>query len=365
MRIFWIIFGGTLGALAFYRFGPAGLEWLYRTIGVMGPDELAKQALTHIAVTTLGFLLGAGAANQAMRGFENAGTKWDKMDAGDKVTLFIGAVIGVIVSVPFMVLFTQQTVYIASIASIGLMIAVAAVAIYAMRSMGDLLPWQKGRKYRRRGIKILDTNVIIDGRIYDVARTGFLEGQLYVPQFVLDELQYIADSSDPLRRQRGRRGLDVLKLMQDKFSMEIGKHDYLATTPDEVDSKIVQLAKALGADIVTNDFNLNKVAKLQDIQVLNINDLALALKPNVLPQESLIVNVVREGSQHGQGIGYLDDGTMVVVDQGRSVLGETIAVQVTQVIQTERGKMIFAEIRDQGEPVPVEGPARRRREPRE
>ncbi len=359
MRIFWIILGGILGSWLFYSGGPSVLEWIYHLIGVVGADELARQTLTHIAVSMLGFILGAGGANFSMRWFENAGNKWDKMDGGDKVTLFIGAVVGVIVSVPFMVLFTQQSVYVASVASVGLMIAVSAVAIYAMKSMGDLLPWQKGRKYRRKGIKILDTNVIIDGRIYDVARTGFLEGQLYVPHFVLEELQYIADSADPLRRQRGRRGLDVLNLMQDKFNMEIGKHDALANANDEVDSRIVQLAKALGADIVTNDFNLNKVAKLQEINVLNINDLALALKPNVLPQESLIVNIAREGSQIGQGIGYLDDGTMVVVDQGRAHIGETVSVFVTQVIQTERGKMIFAEVGEEAD-AEVQIPRKRR-----
>jgi uncharacterized protein YacL len=180
-----------------------------------------------------------------------------------------------------------------------------------------------------------------------------LEGDLYVPGFVLEELQYIADSHDPLRRQRGRRGLDVLKQLQADFPMEIRVHDKLAPDlADGVDARLVRLAKILGADIVTNDWNLNRVAGLQEIKVMNINDLALALRPNVLPQEMLTISMIREGSQPGQGVGYLDDGTMVVVANGFKHIGETLEVLVTQVIQTERGKMIFAEV--EGEEVPIE-----------
>jgi len=185
--------------------------------------------------------------------------------------------------------------------------------------------------------------VIIDGRIIDLGRTGFLEGPLYIPGFVLDELQYIADSPDAMRRQRGRRGLDVLQLLKNDHQVEVRVHDHLAPDiGDEVDARLVRLARAMGADIVTNDVNLNRVATLQEVKVLNINDLALALRPNVLPSETMELAVIREGNQPGQGVGYLDDGTMVVVENGRSHLGETIQVVVTQVIQTERGKMIFA-----------------------
>lgn len=183
---------------------------------------------------------------------------------------------------------------------------------------------------------------------------------MYVPGFVLEELQYIADSHDALRRQRGRRGLDVLKHMQNEFAMEIRVHDKLALDQgDGVDARLVRLAKSLGADIVTNDFNLNRVAALQDVKVMNLNDLALALRPNVLPTETLELFLSREGNQAGQGVGYLDDGTMVVVENGKPHLGETVDVVVTQVIQTERGKMIFAEV--PGEPDPS---ARRRVVPR-
>jgi uncharacterized protein YacL len=176
-----------------------------------------------------------------------------------------------------------------------------------------------------------------------------LDGQIYVPNFVLEELQHIADSADPLRRQRGRRGLDVLRHMQADFNLEVGTRDRFAVpSSDGVDGRLVRLAQALGADIVTNDFNLNRVAALQDVRVLNINDLALALKPNVLPGESLALQLVREGNQPGQGVGYLDDGTMVVVEQGKRHIGETVHVTVTQVIQTERGKMIFGDLGQNG-----------------
>jgi uncharacterized protein YacL len=227
--------------------------------------------------------------------------------------------------------------------------------------MDEVLPWSKSRgKARRSGIKILDTNVIIDGRIYDVVRNGFLEGEMYVPGFVLDELQYIADSHDPLRRQRGKRGLDVLRHMQADFPLVVRTHDRLAPdVNEEVDSRLVRMARALGADLVTNDHNLNQVAKLQDVKVLNLNDLALSLRPNVLPGEDLCLTIIREGNQMGQGIGYLDDGTMVVVENGRPHIGETLEVAVTQVIQTERGKMIFAEV----EP-PDESQRRRPQSPR-
>lgn len=168
---------------------------------------------------------------------------------------------------------------------------------------------------------------------------------MYVPGFVLDELQYIADSPDPLRRQRGRRGLDVLRLLQADFALEVRSQDRLAPDMnDGVDARLVRLARAIGADIVTNDFNLNRVAILQDIKVLNLNDLALSLRPNVLPSETLEITVIREGNQPGQGVGYLDDGTMVVVENGRAHLGEHLPVVVSQVIQTERGKMIFAHL---------------------
>jgi uncharacterized protein YacL len=189
--------------------------------------------------------------------------------------------------------------------------------------------------------KILDTSVIIDGRIVDICETGFLEGTLVVPQFVLRELQQVADSSDSLKRNRGRRGLDILQKMQKMagVTVQIVETDFPEIR--EVDLKLIELARKLGGKIVTNDFNLNKVAQLRGVAVLNINELANSLKPVVLPGEVLRVFVIKEGKEQGQGVAYLDDGTMVVVDQGKKALGRTIEVTVTSVLQTTAGKMIF------------------------
>lgn len=190
--------------------------------------------------------------------------------------------------------------------------------------------------------KVLDTSVIIDGRVKEIALAGFLEGKLIVPVFVLEELQHIADSADSLKRNRGRRGLDILKAMQDSpdFDIEIFKGKY--EDIKEVDSKLLKLTQELNGKIVTNDYNLNKVAVLQNIPVLNINELANAVKPVFLPGEEMEVAIVKEGKEHSQGLGYLDDGTMIVIENGKKYLGETITVIVTSILQTSAGKMIFA-----------------------
>jgi len=192
--------------------------------------------------------------------------------------------------------------------------------------------------------KLLDTNVIIDGRIADISRAGFIEGPIYVADFVLEELQLIADSSDTLRRNRGRRGLDILNQMQQEPGLYVRIYDRRnasLSANGPVDAKLVQLAKELNAVIITNDFNLNKVAQLQGIRVLNVNELANAVKPVVLPGEEMTVTIVREGKEPEQGVAYLDDGTMVVVERGKHRIGETLAVVVTSVLQTVAGKMIF------------------------
>ncbi len=190
--------------------------------------------------------------------------------------------------------------------------------------------------------KILDTSVIIDGRILDITKSGFIEGPLVVPGFVLEELQHIADSSDVLKRNRGRRGLDILNKIQKEayVAVQIVNKNYEDTT--EVDSKLVRLAKEMQGKVLTNDFNLNKVCELQGVMVLNINELANAVKPVVLPGEELRVYVIKDGKEQGQGIAYLDDGTMIVVDGGRKFIGDTVAVLVTSVLQTAAGRMIFA-----------------------
>jgi uncharacterized protein YacL len=197
-----------------------------------------------------------------------------------------------------------------------------------------------------RGLKVLDTSVIIDGRIADLCDTGFIEGTLVVPRFVLKELQLVADSPDALKRQRGRRGLDVVDHLQksSQVTIELSEMDF--PEAQDVDSKVIEIAKTLAAQIVTNDFNLNKVARIHGLKVLNINDLVNALRPVALPGESMSVFILKEGKEKDQGVAYLEDGTMVVVDNARRLIGQTIDVTVTSVLQTTVGKMIFGRTND-------------------
>jgi uncharacterized protein YacL len=228
--------------------------------------------------------------------------------------------------------------------------------------LGALVALDKGREVnvagfirllkeqpRAESYKLLDTSVIIDGRIADITETGFLEGTLVIPQFILRELQHIADSSDPLKRNRGRRGLDILQKIQKKVDIRVEISDMEFPEIREVDNKLVAMAKALNAKIVTNDFNLNKVAELHGVGVLNINELTNALRPVVLPGEDMRVYVLKEGKEYNQGIAYLDDGTMVVVDNGRRHIGQTIDVCVTSVLQTTAGRMIFSRLKEEAE----------------
>jgi uncharacterized protein YacL len=197
-----------------------------------------------------------------------------------------------------------------------------------------------------RGLKVLDTSVIIDGRIADLCDTGFIEGTLVVPRFVLKELQLVADSPDALKRQRGRRGLDVVDHLQksSQVTIELSEMDF--PEAQDVDSKVIEISKTLAAQIVTNDFNLNKVARIHGLKVLNINDLVNALRPVALPGESMSVFILKEGKEKDQGVAYLEDGTMVVVDNARRLIGQTIDVTVTSVLQTTVGKMIFGRTND-------------------
>lgn len=194
------------------------------------------------------------------------------------------------------------------------------------------------------GCKVLDTSVIIDGRIAELVETGFIEGTLIIPQFVLDELQQIADSADMIKRNRGRRGLDILNQLKisSKCEIKISDHDFPEVA--EVDSKLLELCLILKASVVTNDYNLNKIAELKGIAVLNINELANVMKPVVLPGEQMLLQIIKEGKDPNQGVGYLDDGTMVVVDNGRSLIGKKCNVEVTSVFQTPAGRMIFSQI---------------------
>jgi uncharacterized protein YacL len=234
-----------------------------------------------------------------------------------------------------------------SFLQILVMLLMAYVGLIVGANKGDLLNLAAlggifgGEKQGKKSYKILDTSVIIDGRIADIAETGFLDGIIVTPQFVLRELQLVADSADSLKRNRGRRGLDILQRLQKvaTLTIQIVEDDFPAVR--EVDLKLIELAKLYEGKIITNDFNLNKVAQLQGVQVLNINELANSLKPIVLPGETMRVFILKEGKEYNQGVAYLDDGTMVVVDNARKMIGKTIDVSVTSVLQTTAGKMIF------------------------
>jgi len=237
-----------------------------------------------------------------------------------------------------------------SVLQIFVLLLMSYVGLVVGASKGDMLNLSAlgglfaGDRQAKRDIKLLDTSAIIDGRIADMAETGFIDGTLVVPEFVLHELQMVADSADSSKRQRGRRGLDVLQRMQGNslLNVQIIKDDFPQIR--EVDLKLIELARKIEAKIITNDFNLNKVAQLHRVQVLNINDLANSLKPVVLPGEKMNVLVLKEGKEYDQGVGYLDDGTMVVVDHARRMIGRSVEISVTSVLQTASGKMIFGRV---------------------
>jgi len=279
-----------------------------------------------------------------------------KMPVDDILAGAVGLAIGLIISNLLGSAFLSIPIigsYIPGILSIILGYLGISVAI---KKHGELivavsaLPWIgkdrfKDKKSSSQYSKILDTSVIIDGRIADICKSGFIEGTLIIPGFVLEELQHIADSSDLLKRNRGRRGLDILQRIQKELDVkvEINNKDFDDIT--EVDSKLVKLGQLLKAKIITNDYNLNKVAELQGVSVLNINELSNAVKPVVLPGEEMVVHIVKDGKEFGQGVAYLDDGTMIVVDGGKKCVGETIEVLVTSVLQTAAGRMIFAKLK--------------------
>ena len=227
----------------------------------------------------------------------------------------------------------------------GLLLGIKKGEKFTASAVIRSLKGQGGEEYK----KLLDTSVIIDGRIADVCETGFIDGEFIVPQFILHELQHIADSADSQKRARGRRGLDILHRIQKmpQIVVKITEQDFPKI--NDVDSKLVALGKVLNAKVITNDFNLNKVAELQGVSVLNINELANAIKPVVLPGEAIRVFVIKEGKEHNQGVAYLEDGTMIVVDNGRKLIGKNAEVSVTSVLQTTAGRMIFTKPKDEYE----------------
>ncbi|NTW71245.1 MAG: PIN/TRAM domain-containing protein [Eubacteriaceae bacterium] len=308
------IIGGLILGLIFYIFSPAIIN-VGLKISAKMENALSKISMNELVTSTVG--------------------------------LIIGLIIAALISIPIsnFTLFPGLTEIIVTLIYIlfgymGIKVTSKNTEVFVnifKRTQKDV----KGQKPKTTSPKILDTSVIIDGRIFDICQTGFVEGVLIIPGFVLKELQYIADSSDSLKRTKGRRGLDILNRIQKELDIEvkISEKDY----PDvhEVDSKLLKLAQEIKGKVVTNDYNLNKVAEFHGVEVLNINELSNAVKPVVIPGEDMVVTVIKEGKEAGQGIAYLDDGTMIVVENGRKLVGETIEVLVTSVLQTAAGRMIF------------------------
>lgn len=319
-----------------------------------GIKEVAGQGYWMMVIGVLIFYgIGAWVADYGWKLLQRA-EKWiGHIPIADLISGILGLGVGLLLTVNLLTPFEQagllspflHTVLTAMLGFVGFRLG------YAKREEFISL-LTKSRSSRERAAagevkgfeehKILDTSVIIDGRIADICKTGFIEGTLVIPEFVLEELQHIADSSDLLKRNRGRRGLDILNKIQKELDVKVLIYEGDFEEISEVDSKLVKLAKVLQGKVITNDFNLNKVCELQGVSVLNINDLANAVKPVVLPGEEILVQVIKDGKEHGQGVAYLDDGTMIVVEGGREFIGTTLEVMVTSVLQTSAGRMIFA-----------------------
>jgi uncharacterized protein YacL len=319
-----------------------------------------------IVLVAAGGLFGLSVFPVVFRGLRKATSKLEaylqKVPTQDLVAGAFGAIIFLLIAVLLTLPFSQIP-YIGVYLPIGLTLFMGYLGMQLAvkkredlfnlftsvpRSVERVVGGQRDKAHKHQSPcapKILDTSVIIDGRILDICKSGFIDGTIVVPTFILEELQHIADSADPLKRNRGRRGLDVLGKMRKEVGAQIQILDSEIGNGIDVDSRLLKLAQSTSGKIVTNDFNLNKVAQLRGVQVLNINELANALKPVVLPGEEMTVYVIKDGKEAGQGIAYLDDGTMVVVDSGKRFIGAEVEVAVTSVLQTAAGRMIFAKPR--------------------
>lgn len=355
-----------------------GLRLVFALLGAVIGQQSIVYALKHgwggesaslnprfmpLAVV-LGAVMGFGIAPGIVGAFQRCLSRLiaslNRTPPSDLVIGAIGLVVGLLIGLLATVPIPQNIPIVGEYIPLVVTLLMGYIAmVVALKKREELLHWfnvfprgadrtfgrERGSRTRtpqKAPCKILDTSVIIDGRIADICRSGFIEGTLIVPDFVLEELQHIADSSDVLKRNRGRRGLDILNKMQKESNVTVQILDSDFDDITEVDSKLVKLAKLLDGKVITNDFNLNKVAELQGVPVLNINELANAVKPIVLPGEEMVVHVIKDGKEQGQGVAYLDDGTMIVVDGGRKYIGEDIGVMVTSVLQTAAGRMIFA-----------------------
>jgi uncharacterized protein YacL len=317
------------------------LRVLFVLITVIASYELKPLGLERLPAAGVGLLFGIAVVLFEIR--------LRKVSLKRLIGAVIGSILGIIGAYLFSLVIKNSLPSgpTQSFLQIFLMLLMAYVGLVVGAGKGDLLNLNAlggifgGEKQAKKSYKILDTSVIIDGRIADIAETGFLDGVIVLPQFVLRELQLVADSADSMKRNRGRRGLDILQRIQKiaTLTVQIVEDDFPAVR--EVDLKLIELAKLYEGKIVTNDFNLNKVAQLQGVEVLNINELANSLKPIVLPGEVMKVFILKEGKEYNQGVAYLDDGTMVVVDNARKMIGKNIDISVTSVLQTTAGKMIF------------------------
>ena len=319
--VFFYIVGGLAGALLGYAVSPwiAGLLWRY---SAWMETKLIKMPLNDVLAGALGLGIGLIIANLLGSAFVPVPI------VGRYIPVFLSIVLG----------YT------------GINVAIRKREELSNLSLSGIFGGKEKTGKEKAGAqpghyKILDTSVIIDGRIADICKSGFIEGTLLIPGFVLEELQHIADSSDLLKRNRGRRGLDILNRIQKEMGVFVQIDNRNFDDVAEVDSKLVKLGQLIKGKILTNDYNLNKVAELQGVTVMNINELANAVKPVVLPGEEMVVHIVKDGKEAGQGVAYLDDGTMIVVDNGKKHLGDTVDVLVTSVLQTAAGRMIFAKLK--------------------
>ena len=311
----------------------------------------------------IGYFLGGFLGKYLNRFYKKVEDIVGRMPISDLISSFIGIILGIILAAPIYIGLSIGLSQIPFLSMIGpvvsmfisfLLIFITARIVHRRKdSILDLL--RKRGKFPDERIaisnkkfavkqKILDTSSIIDGRLYHICSTGFVEGQLIIPNFVIEELQKIADSSDDIKRRRGRTGLDMLHKLTEEEKVEVKIMDMDFPNLKGVDSKLIKLAKNMKAAIITNDYNLNKVAKLQKIEVLNVNDLSNAVKQIILPGEKISVQVIREGREEDQGIAYLDDGTMIVVENGKKLVGQTVDVEVKGLLQTAAGRMIFTKL---------------------
>jgi uncharacterized protein YacL len=335
--------------------GALGAIYAGRTFDLVSRFDSSSYAYTVFGIIVflafaVGWMVGGIAGKGLARGFKRVERAAQARSAGELTVGAIGLLVGLLVSallyLPVHALpYIGNWVLLPMVLVVGYLFAFTAakkhrgiLRLVGVHSLSDA----DGEDGVPLAPTLVDTSAIIDGRIADIVRTGFLGGELVVPEFVLKELQQVADSADPLKRARGRRGLQVVQDLREDVQVATPDVDF-PQVPD-VDAKLLKLAKERGMPILTTDFNLNRLAQIQDVQVLNVNDLANALKPAVLPGERLEVMLIKEGKESNQGVGYLDDGTMVVVERARERIGETLGVQVTSVLQQPSGKIIFTKI---------------------